>query len=139
MNLDRVEAILKLLHRQPRRGEITVEGEGWKLQARRSWSPPPAPHEAAAPEEETAEPEYLIIRAPRVGIYRAPERMLRPGEFVPRGASLGSIDSMGILNPLTAEEGSYLRESRIDDGNPVEYDQELFVLSPELPATDDRA
>ena len=47
LNLDRIEAILRLLQQQPHVGELSVEGDGWRVQARSGASvplpvPPPA-------------------------------------------------------------------------------------------------
>src|SRR3712207_6279701 len=99
MKLDRIEAILRLLQRQEHVGEISVEGDGWRLQARKARAPY-APGAPFVPTEETPIPEapdlspYLAVRAGMVGIYRAPDAPLRPGDFVARGAAVGDIEAM---------------------------------------------
>jgi acetyl-CoA carboxylase biotin carboxyl carrier protein len=52
---------------------------------------------------------------------------------VKRGATVGHIDSMRILNPVVAEESGTVIEVLVEDGDPVEYGQRLFVLSDALP------
>lgn len=132
MDLDRTEAILKLLYRQQHVGELLVEGEGWRLQARKAralFHPEAAPE---VPEEEApAEPERTVVRASMVGIYRAPEEPVAAGDYLPDGATVGSIDAMRILNPILAGRSGYVVSAMVEDGDPVEYGQELFVLAHE--------
>ena len=130
MNLDRIEAILRLLQRQQHVGELTVEGEGWKLRAlkgRGGYLTPPEP----AQEEEPAAAERHVVRAAIVGTFRASGQPVRPADYIDRGSALGNIDSMGILSPVHAEESGYMLDALVNDGDPVEYGQELFVLTPD--------
>jgi biotin carboxyl carrier protein len=134
MDLGRIEAILRLLDRQEYVGEVSIQGDGWRVQARRRPGirpHPPAPPELPEPAEEG--PEQHFVRAGMVGVYRAPDKPLRPGDFLPRGATAGSIDSMRILNPIAVEEGGYVVSASVEDGDPVEYGQELFALVSESP------
>lgn len=134
MNVERIEAILRLLQRQSHIGEVAVEGEDWKLRARRIRGLlPPPPVELSVAEEAAATSERYVIQAGGVGIYRAPKKPLRPGEFVAAEAVVGNIETMGILNAITAQEGGYLVNALIEDGEAVEYGQELFVLESSLP------
>lgn len=137
MNLDRIEAILRLMSREPNVGEILLEGDGWKLEATRALRPPAVPLEAPvpAPPREEALPElpHCEILAERVGIYRAPSGGLLRGAHISRGGALGAVDSMRILNPIAAPEAGYVADLRVEDGDPVEYGQLLLVLEPEPP------
>jgi len=137
MDLQRVEAILRLLQRQDHIREVEVEGPGWRLVARRAPWGASAPVEEPPEQEATApppgEPESIPVRASLVGIYRAEENELRLGDFVPEGGSVGHIDSMRILNPVNASEAGYVLAILVEDGDPVEYGQELVRLSRELP------
>ena len=135
MNLDRTEAILKLLQQQDYVGEITAEGEGWRLVARKARHlPPPPPELPTVPIDEAPAPVRHSVRAGLVGIYQSPEPPLERAAFVAQGTALGSIDSMRILNPVIAEQEGYVLDIMVEDGDPVEYGQELYVLSPERPA-----
>ena len=132
MNLERVEAILKVLHSQGHVGEINLEAAGWSLRARRGKSAPVLMAAAAPTEQEgPAAANYSSIRAGMVGIYRASKSPIRSGDHVQSGAAVGNIDSMGILNPVVAETAGYVVTVLVEDGDPVEFGQELFVLSPE--------
>ena len=129
MNLDRIEAVLRLLSRQGHVEELQVESETFRLSARRL--PGLAPLFEPEPSAESAPPRPLIIQAPRVGIFRAAAAPLIAGARVDTGAIAGSIDSMGILNPITAEAAGWIEEVLIEDGDPVEFGQSLFVLAPD--------
>lgn len=133
MNHERIEAILRLLQGQSYVGEIAVEGDGWKLEALKAWgAPSPLPPADLLEAADTADPA-TIVQAGMVGVYRAPETPLHPGDFVEQGAGVGNIDSMRILNPVTAPEAGYIVEVLVEDGDPVEYGQELLVLRAQLP------
>ena len=129
MNLDRIEAVLRLLSRQGHVEELQVESETFRLSARRL--PGLAPMFEPEPSAESAPPRPHIIQAPRVGIFRAAASPLIPGTRVDPGAVVGSIDSMRILNPITAEAAGWIEEVLVEDGDPVEFGQSLFVLAPE--------
>lgn len=135
MNLERIEALLKLLQRQTHVGTLSVEGDGWRLHARRGEyvSLPPA-EEAPVEEAPSGAAERQAVLAAAVGIYRAPAAPVRVGDHIAEGAALGSIDSMRILNAVTADHSGYVTEVRVEDGDPVEYGQELFALGAEPPA-----
>jgi biotin carboxyl carrier protein len=139
MDLDRIEAILTLLYRQHHVGEVAVEGEGWRLQARKAPAlyHPETPLEL--PEQAPGEPERTVVRAGMVGIYRAPERAVAAGDFLPEGAIVGSIDAMRILNPIPAGRAGFVVSTLVEDGDPVEYGQELFVLAQEPGGAADEA
>jgi len=130
MNLDRIEAILRLLQRQQHVGELSVEGDGWKLRAlkgRGAFFPP----SDLAEEAESEAPERHVVRAGIVGVFRAADYSFRPADYIARGTVLGNIDAMRILTPVHAEENGYLLDALVGDGDPVEYGQELFVLTPD--------
>ncbi|MCC2670659.1 MAG: oxaloacetate decarboxylase alpha subunit [Armatimonadetes bacterium] len=131
MNVERIEAVLRLLQRQSHVGEVAVEGEGWKLRARRirGLFPPPPP-DAAEADEAVQVSDRQVVRAGMVGIYRAPKKPLRPGDHVAEDAVLGNIDSMRILNPIVAQQTGYVVTALVEDGDAVEFGQELFVLDP---------
>jgi len=133
MDLERTEAILKLLQGQQHVGALTVEGDGWSLRARRGpYAPPPA-IEPDAQGDAAGDAGRVVVRAGVVGIYRAAKAPPQAGDFVPAGSALGSIDSMRIPNPVLTEQEGYLLETHVEDGDPVEYGQHLFVLSAAVP------
>ncbi|MGC4994516.1 acetyl-CoA carboxylase biotin carboxyl carrier protein [Nocardia salmonicida] len=75
----------------------------------------------------------FIIRAPMVGTFY---RQLEPGPppFVAVGADIQAgeqvaiIEAMKLMNPVEALHSGRVLEVLVEDGQPVEYDQPLFVL-----------
>ena len=88
--------------------------------------------EGAADEESVGEAEELV-RAPLVGtFYRRPspddDPFVEVGATVEPGETLCIIEAMKIMNEIDAEVGGTVKEILVDDGEPVEYDQPLFVI-----------
>jgi biotin carboxyl carrier protein len=135
MNLDRIEALLQLVH-EADVAEVIVEGEGWRVGARKgpassaTVAEPTAPVEAAppAPAEEAADPQPIL--AGLVGWFRAVRPAVAVGDHVEAGQALGGIESMGILNPIMAPHAGEIAAVAVADGQGVHYAQELFRLLP---------
>ena len=98
---------------------------------------PPAPAPAPAAPETAAEPgsgaDEVLVRAPIVGtFYRAPSPEADP--FVTEGAqvavddTLCIIEAMKLMNEIKAEQSGTIKNILVENGEPVEYDQPLFVL-----------
>ena len=85
---------------------------------------------AAAP---AAEPEGHIIRSPMVGtFYRAPSPGAKPfieeGQAVSSGETLCIIEAMKILNQIESDKSGKVIEILVENGQPVEYNEPLFVI-----------
>ncbi len=83
-------------------------------------------------DESVADSEELV-RAPLVGtFYRRPspddDPFVEVGTTVEPGETLCIIEAMKIMNEIDAEVGGTVKEILVDDGEPVEYDQPLFVI-----------
>ena len=100
-------------------------------------APAPAPAPAADPgpaaDAAPAEPEGHIIRSPMVGtFYRAPSPNSKP--FVEEGSSVGVgdtlciIEAMKILNQIESDKAGKVLQILVENGQPVEYNQPLFVI-----------
>jgi acetyl-CoA carboxylase biotin carboxyl carrier protein len=90
---------------------------------------------AAASEGPTAskEPEGHIIRSPMVGtFYRAPSPGAKPfvteGQSVSTGETLCIIEAMKILNQIETDKSGKVLEILVENGQPVEYNEPLFVI-----------
>lgn len=102
--------------------------------------PAPAPAAPAAAAEPTAaEPaaeEELkghVIHSPMVGtFYRASSPGAKPfvevGDTVSSGETLCIIEAMKILNQIEADTSGKVTRILVDNGQPVEYNQPLFVI-----------
>ena len=88
----------------------------------------------AAPESKPAAPEpRKTITSPMVGtFYRAPSPDAKPfvqvGDSVSKGATVCIIEAMKLLNEIEAEQDCVIKEVLVENGQPVEYGQPLFVI-----------
>ena len=74
------------------------------------------------------------IKAPMVGtFYSAPSPDALPfvqvGKNVKVGDTLCIIEAMKIMNPIEAETSGVISAILVDNGQPVEFDQPLFMIS----------
>ncbi|NOX27162.1 MAG: acetyl-CoA carboxylase biotin carboxyl carrier protein [Gammaproteobacteria bacterium] len=74
-----------------------------------------------------------IMRAPMVGtFYRSPSPGAKPfaevGATVKAGDTLCIIEAMKMLNQIEADVGGTIVEILGENGQPVEFDQPLFVI-----------
>lgn len=98
---------------------------------------PAAPTTPAAPAESApaapAEPEGHVVRAPMVGsFYRAPSPgakvFVEKGQSVSTGDTLCIIEAMKILNQIESDVSGVVKDILVENGQPVEYNQPLFVI-----------
>lgn len=96
---------------------------------------PPAQASSAATVEAEAKEELTghIVRSPMVGIfYRAPAPGAKPfvevGQRVNVGDVLCIIEAMKILNQIEADKSGIVTKILVENGEPVEYNQPLFVI-----------
>ncbi len=74
-----------------------------------------------------------IVRSPMVGtFYRAPspgtKSFVEEGQAVQVGDTLCIIEAMKILNQIESERSGTVRSILVENGQPVEYNQPLFVI-----------
>ena len=103
-------------------------------------APPAVPVTAAPAAAETpaAEPaaeaiEGHAIKSPMVGtFYRAPSPGATPfvevGQTVSAGDTLCIIEAMKLLNQIEADKAGTIKAILVENGQPVEYDQPLFII-----------
>ncbi|MEM7377928.1 MAG: acetyl-CoA carboxylase biotin carboxyl carrier protein [Pseudomonadota bacterium] len=91
-----------------------------------------APVAAVAPD---ATPAGEIVKSIMVGtFYRSSAPGTPPfaevGKTVSKGDTLCIIEAMKIMNPIESEISGTVQAVLVDDGEPVEFDQPLFVIEP---------
>ena len=102
-------------------------------------SPPAAPEPSAAaprapaPIESTPVPEGRVIKAPIVGtFYRAASPSSNPfvevGQSVNEGQTVCIIEAMKLMNEIEADASGVVKAILVENGQPVEYGQPLFLL-----------
>jgi len=98
--------------------------------------PAAAPAAAPVPEApvEAAEPEGHKVKSPMVGtFYEAPSPGAKPfvqvGQQVNVGDTLCIVEAMKMLNQIEADKAGKVTAKLIENGQPVEFGQALFVIS----------
>jgi len=101
-------------------------------------APAAAPAMPAPPATPEAAPESTLpaghhVTSPMVGtFYRAPSPDAKPfveiGSQVQQGQTLCIIEAMKILNEIEADKSGTVTHILIENGNPVEFGQALFVI-----------
>jgi len=88
-------------------------------------------------EKEGKKDENVVeICAPMVGtFYRSPspdaDPYVKTGDRIKSGTVLCIIEAMKLMNELEAEISGEIKEILVEDGQPVEYNQPLFLIKKE--------
>lgn len=95
---------------------------------------PEAPAPAAAEPAARAEPEGHVIKSPMVGtFYRSSAPGAKPfaevGQAVKVGETVCIIEAMKLLNEIEADQDGTIKEILVENGQPVEFGQPLFLLA----------
>ncbi|MCG7991751.1 MAG: acetyl-CoA carboxylase biotin carboxyl carrier protein [Candidatus Thiodiazotropha lotti] len=95
---------------------------------------PAAPAAAPAVESEPSEEiQGHAVRSPMVGtFYRSPSPGSKPfveeGQQVSVGDTLCIIEAMKILNQIESDKTGTVRKILVDNGQPVEYNEPLYII-----------
>jgi len=95
-------------------------------------APAAAPVAAAAPAAPAA-PEGHVVKSPMVGtFYRSASPGSKPfvdvGQNVNSGDTLCIIEAMKLLNEIDADQAGVIKAILVENGQPVEFGQPLFVI-----------
>ncbi len=95
--------------------------------------PVPAVSPAPAPTVIPEPPKGSVVKSPMVGtFYRSSSPGASPfveiGQTVKPGDTLCIIEAMKLLNEIEAEVAGSIKECLVENGQPVEYGQPLFVI-----------
>ncbi len=144
MDIRKVKKLIELLEESDI-AEIEIHEGEESVRISRGGSPVPAPAAAAtftsaapppapAPEK-PAEPEISghQIKSPMVGtFYRSPspgtKAFVEEGQRVNVGDTLCIIEAMKILNQIESDKAGTLVKVLVENGQPVEYNQPLFII-----------
>jgi acetyl-CoA carboxylase biotin carboxyl carrier protein len=122
-----------------RGGGVTVTPLGPHASASAAAAPAPAgapaaPPAAAAPAAAPAPgAEGHVVKSPMVGtFYRAPAPDAKPfvdvGVTVKEGQIVCVIEAMKLMNEIEADASGTIKAILVENGQPVEYGQALFVI-----------
>jgi acetyl-CoA carboxylase biotin carboxyl carrier protein len=95
-------------------------------------APAAAPAPAAAAEAPAGQ-EGHVVKAPMVGtFYRSPSPDAKPfvevGQAVKEGDTICIIEAMKLMNEIEADASGVVKAILVENGQPVEYGQALFIL-----------
>jgi len=88
---------------------------------------------APAAAESPAEPEGHVVKSPMVGtFYRSSAPGSKPfveiGQNINAGETLCIIEAMKLLNEIEADQSGIVKKVLVENGQPVEYGQPLFII-----------
>lgn len=149
MNTKDIEQLIELLE-QSSISEIEVSRWGKKIRVSRQSgnmlvqsagmgvpSAPEAskPDASSEPEPEETSLQGLAIKSPMVGtFYRSPgpdvDPFIKVGDHVSKGDTLCIIEAMKIMNEVEAEVSGVVLDIQVENAQPVEYGQTLFLIEP---------
>ena len=110
----------------------------YQMPAQPQAAPQPAPQAAASKKEDSgseadAQPDGDVVKSPIVGtFYESPspdsDAFVKVGDKVTSGDTLCIIEAMKIMNEIDAEFSGTVEKVIVSDGQPVEFDQPLFII-----------
>ncbi len=125
--------------------EIEVEAAGTRIRVVREHAPAaggargdagPAPALPQPVTERTESTAHLVaVEAPMVGtFYRAPKPDAPPfvaeGDVVKEGQVLCIVEAMKLMNEIEAKAPGRIVKVMVENGQPVEFGQSLFLMDP---------
>lgn len=150
MDIRKIKKLIEMIEESDI-AEIEIREGEESIRISRYLAPPPAPAMMVAPpaaapavsggagrSAETGEEEVEleaghVVRSPMVGtFYRASNPGAKPfvevGQRVEVGDTLCIIEAMKILNQIEADKAGVIVKVFVENGQPVEYNQPLFVI-----------
>lgn len=157
MDLKLVKNLLNLIS-DSEVNEVSIEEGNFKIKVKKTSDAPasqlqyqmPAQQQPAQPQANPAgtqpsagetkeapggdsEPDGEVIKSPIVGtFYEAPspdtDPFIKVGDKVNKGDTLCIIEAMKIMNEIDAEFSGTVQKIIVDNGQPVEFDQPLFII-----------
>tara|TARA_Y100001949_G_scaffold154354_1_gene141886 strand:+ start:105 stop:569 length:465 start_codon:yes stop_codon:yes gene_type:complete len=134
--------------------EVNIETEEFKISVKRASqqvtvsapapvaaAPAPAPTPAAAPAPAAEAPaasndaNLITIKSPMIGtFYRSANPESAPfasvGDSISKGDAVCIIEAMKLFNEIESEVSGKIVKVLVENAQPVEYDQPLFLVDP---------
>ncbi|MFH1552111.1 MAG: acetyl-CoA carboxylase biotin carboxyl carrier protein [Candidatus Omnitrophota bacterium] len=147
MNIKKIKELVELMNDNDLT-EVEVEQEGMKIKLTKKThglieqviTPSVGVKEKVAVPEAAAEPQeekknLKEVKSPMVGtFYRATSPDADPyveiGDIVHKGDVLCIVEAMKLMNEVKAEFGGKIVEISVENAEPVEYGQNLFLVEP---------
>ena len=158
MDIKQIQDLIKFVAKSGV-NEVAIEEEDFKITIKTNQAPtyvtatvptaapaplPAAPAAPAAPAPETPKPatpkaedtsNYLTIKSPMIGtFYRSasPDKppFVNVGDEIGTGNVVCIVEAMKLFNEIESEISGKIVKVLVDDAQPVEYDQPLFLVEP---------
>ena len=127
--------------------ELEVEGAGTRIRIVREHAPAAAgsrveaapaiaaPLQQPAPESVESTAHLLTVEAPMVGtFYRSPKPDAPPfvteGDVVKEGQVICIVEAMKLMNEIESKVAGRIAKVVVENGQPVEFGQALFLVEP---------
>ena len=110
-----------------------MSAQPMRVEAAASAASAPAAAAPAPAAGSKALPEGTVVKSPMVGTFYAsanPEAppFVKVGQSVKAGDTLGIIEAMKMFNQIEADVAGTVLAILVDSGQPVEFDEPLFVI-----------
>jgi len=145
MELEDLKNIIELL-KETDITELQIEKDGTKMKIKREKffqqleipvqkTPPAGSVQEAIMREAEEEQRLFTVTSPIVGtFYRSPTpetaQFVEAGTRVKKGQVLCIIEAMKLMNEIEAEIDGILVKALVENGQPVEYGEPLFLIEP---------
>jgi acetyl-CoA carboxylase biotin carboxyl carrier protein len=144
LDLERLEELIDFMKKNDL-CELEIEEEGRRIKLKKFSSEQPiiiskenlstTGKQEIVSETKSKEEGLIEIKSPMVGtFYRAPSPGARPfvdvGDQISPGDVLCIIEAMKLMNEIKAEVGGKIVEILVENGEPVEFSQPLFLVKP---------
>lgn len=150
MNLKEIKELINLMNENDLT-ELEIEREGNKIRLRKSAAgkfeainegagvpqviQTIRPDQKDAGKEKIPDKNLIPIKAPMVGtFYRAPSPEAKPyleiGDIIEVGQIVCIIEAMKLMNEIKSEIKGKISEILVENANPIEYGQALFMVEP---------
>ena len=136
MEIDKLKSFIKFME-EHNLSELEMEEEGKRIRLKKNFSDIPfvIPQNPVVPEQKTdlKKDNNIEIKSPMVGtFYAAPSPGAKPyveiGDNVKPGDVVCVIEAMKLMNEIKAEVAGKIIQIQVENGEPVEFGQNLFML-----------
>lgn len=117
--------------------EIEIERSGERIRIKRGSSVPMdvKPAQTVIPKSAAEDHELVAVASPLVGTFYRSSSLDSPpfvevGQEVHKGDVLCMVESMKLMNEIESDVDGIVVSIVVENGQPVEYGQTLFLLEP---------
>lgn len=155
MDIKQIQDLIKFVAKSGV-NEVAIEEEDFKITIKTNQAPtyvtatvpaasaPLTATAPAAPAQEAPKPaatkvddtsNYVTIKSPMIGtFYRSPSPdkpvFVNVGDDISAGKVVCIVEAMKLFNEIESEVSGKIVKILVDDAQPVEYDQPLFLVEP---------